>query len=284
MRKGHEVYKFDAPDGRFEIREKKADRIDQSYFHHTFVATFDKEQDRDNILKAMLLGGYRIHSKKSWIRSIGRLPQDGIFDTEKHNEVSKLASLVHFPTSSHSLGEHRRAGCCIFWSFPYQGEPEKLTTRVIDGRTYFAGKPRSSKACWAALTDEERKQFEGAVDQYGKPVSAYSVFRFLEYEKRKGDRGDRDKPNEQDQKWLDEYKKRKKEKEADFQPGQKILLSRGKKPPIRVTVMETTKRSVKLEEKGWISRSEIERRLIVGAGGYVPPEDREEKDGTKDND
>jgi hypothetical protein len=56
----------------------------------------------------------------------------------------------------------------------------------------------------------------------------------------------------------------------DYQPGQTILLRGGKKPPIQCEVVEVTKKRVHLrgpegEDKGWISRSEIDRRLLKPA-------------------
>jgi uncharacterized Zn-finger protein len=63
-----------------------------------------------------------------------------------------------------------------------------INKAIFDGRTYFAEKPKASKECWDALTPEERAKFEGHVDQNGVAVKAYSMFRFINYERRKGSR------------------------------------------------------------------------------------------------
>jgi hypothetical protein len=78
---GHVIYKRDGlylkRDGRYlqpplpmryEIRECYV--ADSAVKGDTLVAGFCREEDRDRIFDAMLVGGYCGHIKKSWIRSI----------------------------------------------------------------------------------------------------------------------------------------------------------------------------------------------------------------------
>ena len=59
---------------------------------------------------------------------------------------------------------------------------KRVKTTVENGRTYFDKKPKTARECWALLTDEERKSFEGYVDEHGKAMRAYTMFRLLNYE------------------------------------------------------------------------------------------------------
>jgi len=288
MRKGHVVYAHDViwEPGKtlgsplptqFEILEDFPAPDSPGGYAHRFVAVFDREQDRNNILRAMQLGGVCSHNKKSWVRSITRIGDieyqcslcKGIFNVTADNvppHYDEKHGTWHPPSMPPMERRYKLAA------------PEKLIVARKMGCPYCVTH-QSARSCpahgWvekgnATLADirqkEEKKRYcpvcGGGYGKKNGKVTSHVVYegKYCQPPCLGTCPGTGQDAVEKFEITHEEIVARVKKSE-DYQPGQIIWLKRGNKTPIKCTVMQTTKRSVKLEEKGWISRTEIERRI-----------------------